>query len=216
MILEAFFAALLGTAAAQLSPGPNLIAVASAALGQGRRAALLTVAGIASGMLIWAVGMAAGLGTLVQSYPASLVMLKLLGGGYLVWLGLKAALAAVRGSDIRLRTGEARLSDGAAWRRGLLVVLTNPKAALMWAAVASFLFGSGLSAAEVAFFGPVGALSGGLIYGGYAFLFSTGAVASAYARFWRAVEAGMATAFGALGLTLLMDGLKTIGERVAR
>ena len=61
-MISAFVAALLGVMAAQASPGPNMMAVAGAALKQGRRASLLVVSGIATGSLIWAAATAFGLG----------------------------------------------------------------------------------------------------------------------------------------------------------
>lgn len=59
-MLEAFFAAWLATVAAQAAPGPNLVAVAAAALGQGRRTALWVVGGVASGVLVWVAAVALG------------------------------------------------------------------------------------------------------------------------------------------------------------
>ncbi|GIT89904.1 amino acid transporter [Jannaschia pagri] len=208
-MITAFVLTLLGVMAAQAAPGPNLAAVASVALAQGRRPAVFVVTGIASGMLIWSLATAFGLGVLISAYPLSLLVLKLAGGAYLLWLGLRAARAVIAGNGPGAFGPVAgALSHGAAWRRGMLVVLTNPKAALMWAAVASFLFGQGLTAWQVLAFGPLGALSGLTIYGAYALLFSTGVAMRGYARFARAVEGAFAAAFGAMGATLLFSGLK--------
>lgn len=199
----------LGVLAAQASPGPNLAAVASVGLAQGRRPALWVVVGVATGMLVWSFATAMGLGLLIEAVPMSLLALKLLGGAYLLYLGLKAAIAMLRGGAPTAISPDGRgLTDGAAWRRGLLVVLTNPKAGLMWAAVASFMFGQGLSAWHVLAFGPLGALSGLAIYGGYALLFSTGVAMRGYARFSRWFEAVFAAAFGAMGGSLLWSGLR--------
>ena len=51
-MLQTFFVVLLGVAAAQASPGPNMFAVIETALGRGRRAALVVVSGVASGPLV--------------------------------------------------------------------------------------------------------------------------------------------------------------------
>ncbi|MGR3542624.1 MAG: LysE family translocator [Hasllibacter sp.] len=205
---EAFLVTWLGVLAAQASPGPNLLAVAAAALGEGRRAALFVVAGVASGMLVWSLGTAMGLGALLAAFPLSLTLMKLVGGGYLLWLGAKAACAAWRGGAPAIGAEDRGMTGGAAWRRGLLVVLTNPKAALMWAAVATFLFGQGLSAPQVLVFGPVGAASGLAVYGTYAWLFSTGLAGRAHARFARWVEGAFAAMFGAMGASLVISGLR--------
>lgn len=199
----------VGVLAAQVSPGPNLAAVASVGLAHGRRPALFVVAGISSGMLVWSLATALGLGAIIKAFPSSLLVMKLLGGGYLLFLGTKATLATIRdGGNGSFRADTEALTDGAAWRRGVLVLLTNPKAALMWAAVASFLFGQGMSAMHVLAFGPMGALSGLVIYGTYALLFSTGAAMRGYARFARWFEGLFAAAFGAMGASLIWSGLR--------
>lgn len=201
----------LGVLAAQISPGPNLAAVASVGLAQGRRPALFVVTGISSGMLVCSLATALGLGVLIEAFPLSLLLLKFLGGGYLLFLGIKAAGATLKGEANTTFAPDARpLTDGLAWRRGVLVLLTNPKAALMWAAVASFMFGQGLSAWHVLAFGPMGALSGLVIYGTYAWLFSTDAAMHGYARFARLFEGVFATAFGAMGASLIWAGVREV------
>ena len=199
----------LGVLAAQIAPGPSLVAVASVGLAQGRRPSLFVVTGISSGMLIWSLVTALGLGALIQAFPLSLLLMKFLGGGYLLFLGVKAARATLKGEANATFAPDSRLlTDRLAWRRGVLVVLTNPKAALMWAAVASFLFGQGLSAWHVLLFGPLGALSGLIIYGTYAWLFSTGVAVRGYTRFARWFEGVFAMAFGAMGASLIWAGAR--------
>jgi len=199
----------LGVLAAQLSPGPNLAAVVSVGLAQGRRPALFVVAGVSSGMLVWSAATALGLGALIEAFPLSLLFLKFLGGGYLLFLGIKSARATLKGrGNVAFKPDNRLLTNGRAWRRGVLVLLTNPKAALMWAAVASFLFGQGLSAWHVLAFGPMGALSGLVIYGTYALLFSTGVAMRGYARFSLWFEGIFAAAFGMMGASLIWAGLR--------
>ena len=199
----------LGVLAAQIAPGPNLAAVASVGLAQGRRPALFVVMGISSGMFVWSMATAFGLGALIEALPWSLLMLKFLGGGYLMFLSIKSARATLRGGAKTAFAADAQpLGDKQAWQRGILVLLTNPKAALMWAAVASFLFGQGLSAWYVLAFGPMGALSGLVIYGTYAWLFSTGAAMRGYSRFARWFEGVFAAAFGLMGASLLWAGIR--------
>lgn len=209
-MLQSFVAVWLGVVAAQASPGPNMFAVIETALGRGRRAALLVVAGIASGTLVWAALVSLGLGVIFAAIPALLTLLKFIGGAYLCYLAYRGLRAAIGGSTARLRAETRELSDFAAWRRGFFVVMTNPKAVLMWMAIATFLFGSGLGGLQVLAFGPLVALTACVIYGFYGWAFSTHAAGRGYARFWRWIEAAFGTAFGALGLTLLASGLRDI------
>jgi len=197
--------------AAQASPGPNFIAVASAALGQGRVAGLLVTLGVSTGMLIWAVAVAFGLGVLFTAYPASLIALKLIGGAYLLWLATRALRSVLAGgSASSIAIDESQRTHIEHWQRGVFVVLTNPKAALMWSAVATVLYGAALQPWQVALFGPVGAISGFIIYGCYALLFSTGVANKFYTRFTRWIEAVFCISFGVLGGKLIFDGTKEL------
>lgn len=190
--------------ATQSTPGPNLAAVASVGLAQGRRPALFTVTGICSGMIFWSVASTCGLSAIIEVVPYSLFALKFVGGLYLLFLGYKAAQRALRGgAATRFEANAPSLSDAQAWQRGLLVLLTNPKAALMWITVASFLFGQGFSAWQVLVVGPMGALSGSVIYGTYAWLFSTGVAMRGYSQYASGFESVFAVAFGFMGGGLL-------------
>lgn len=212
-MLHAYLVTLTGLALAQIAPGPNLLAVAGAALGQGRVAAVFTALGIATAIFVWVSLVAFGLGTVLLVYPSLLTGMKLLGGGYLCFLAAKALLAARRGGATAFHA-DARtdLTPGAAWRRGLLVNLTNPKSALVWAAVGTFLYGSGLSAAQVAGFAPVGFTSALLIYGTYGLLFSSGPARRTYGRFAHLFEAMFGLAFGVIGGKLVLDGMGELGR----
>lgn len=209
-MIEAFFLTWLGVLAAQLAPGPNLAAVASTALGDGRRAAMFVVLGVGIGMLVWSFATAFGLAVLIERFPLSLIVLRFLGGAYLLWLAGRAVRAILRGNTATISAERAALSEGRAFRRGLLVVLTNPKAVMMWTAVATFLFGFGLSAGQVLAFGPIGALSGLGVYGFYAWAFSTRRATMAYTRAARGIEAVFAGAFGLMGGRLIWDGLREL------
>jgi threonine/homoserine/homoserine lactone efflux protein len=209
-MISAFVAALLGVMAAQASPGPNMMAVAGAALAQGRRASLLVVSGIATGSLIWAAATAFGLGELFRRFPHLLTALMFLGGLYLLWLAIRSLLSVWRGKATAIRANAEALTAVAAWRRGLLVVLTNPKAALMWSAIATFLFGAGLPMLAVLAFGPVVAISATLIYGTYGLLFSSQLAGRFYGRFARAIEFVFGAAFGVLGTVLIVTGVRAL------
>jgi threonine efflux protein len=209
-MISAFVAALIGVMAAQASPGPNMMAVAGAALAQGRRAALLVVSGIASGSLIWAAATAFGLGELFRRFPYLLTALMFLGGAYLLWLAIRSIVSAWTGDTASLKANTERLSPLAAWRRGLLVVLTNPKAALMWSAIATFLFGAGLPTLAVLGFGPLVAITATLIYGGYGLIFSSRLAGHFYRRFARGIEFVFGATFGALGGLLVLAGIRAL------
>ncbi|MFC4171602.1 LysE family translocator [Microvirga sp. GCM10011540] len=209
-MLQAYLTTLTAVALGQITPGPNLMAVAGAALGQGRRSAFFLTLGVATAILIWVTVAALGLATLLKLYPSLLTVMKFLGGGYLCFLAVKSVMAAWRGGDPSIQAHHAHWTPLGAWRRGLLVNLTNPKAALLWSAVATFLYGSGLSTSQVLGFAPIGFASAVLVYGIYGVLVSSGLAKRAYARFARGIEILFGGAFGAIGGKLVADAVREV------
>ena len=107
-----------------LIPGPSLLFTIGRALAAGRRAALLTVVGNAAGLLTQIAGLALGLGPVLAASPTAYLVLKVVGAGYLAYLGARtivqrrAAAAAGPlprgadgGRDPGLRRGRTVLDD---------------------------------------------------------------------------------------------------------
>ncbi len=181
-MLDIFFPALLGVIAAQASPGPNFLAVASIGLSQGRRYALLVATGVATGVCIWAFAFAAGLSTIFDKFPDLALGLRFIGGFYLLYIAVRAIYSAWIGVPSSIRQSPLQLTQKAAYNRGILVVLTNPKAATMWAAVSAYLLGSGLAAMAVLLFAPIASITALIIYGAYGLLFSSRRAQKIYFR----------------------------------
>jgi threonine/homoserine/homoserine lactone efflux protein len=201
---------LVGIFLAQASPGPNMMAVLSISLGSGRRLGIVTAAGIATGVFIWASLATLGIGAVLNAFPQTTTAMRLVGGGYLLYLGLKALRAAFMSSGQGVVAKGAEARAAAAYGRGFFVAITNPKAALVWVAISMYLASSGLSAPHLLLIDVAASLSAMLIYGAYALIFSTGLAMRVYARFFRVIEAGFGAIFGAIGAKLFVDGVREL------
>jgi threonine/homoserine/homoserine lactone efflux protein len=206
-VLPTLLAAWAAFAAAAISPGPNMVAVASRALGSGRRSAFATTGGIATGAFGWALLTALGLGVLFEAAPRLLTTLGLAGGAYLTWLGVKGWRAALtgQGGEIKPVAGRGLRTD---FLHGLIVTATNPKVALLWASLATFVGGATTAWPALLLFAAVSALLATVIYGTYALVFSAGGARRLYARFDRAAEGLFGTAFGLLGIAMIARALR--------
>ena len=71
-----------------LAPGPDSMLVLRNALRGGLRAGLSTAAGTITGLLSWAVAAALGISALLEASRIGYDALRLVGGAYLVWLGV--------------------------------------------------------------------------------------------------------------------------------
>jgi threonine/homoserine/homoserine lactone efflux protein len=110
------------------TPGPDTALTIRNTLLGGRGNGLRTAAGVAFGQALWTLAASAGIAALVAASQPVFTALRLAGAAYLVWLGLQALFAAVRG-----RRREERLRGSAAgFRQGLLSNLANPKMAVFF------------------------------------------------------------------------------------
>ena len=113
-----------------VSPGPNFILVVNSALSGSRRIGLFTALGVATGSGLFGFAGLAGLLVIINSLPNFAVLIRLAGGGYLVWLGLNMVRTSFRRLDTSAekRSAVAEKNSLSAWQTGLITNLTNPKA----------------------------------------------------------------------------------------
>src|ERR1035437_8561587 len=81
---------ILTSAALAIAPGPDVLYVLAKGIAQGRRSALIAAAGFCSGLSIHTTASACGLSALLVASAAAFTVAKLLGAGYLVYLGIRA------------------------------------------------------------------------------------------------------------------------------
>ena len=129
--------ALLWTVAV-VTPGPNFFNTAQLAASCSRRHGVAASAGVASGTILW--GLAGGLGikSLFTAAPMLYLAFKIIGGCYLIYLGLKLFKRSAPAMGQNLLADEPRRSLFSAWRLGLLGNLSNPKSALFVAPIGSY------------------------------------------------------------------------------
>jgi len=116
-------------------PGPSVLFTIGRALSAGRRDALLTVVGNALGILTQICALAVGLGPLIAASATAYTVLKVVGAGYLVWLGVQAVRnrrALAEAMETGVPPSAPRLH---AVRAGFVVGVTNPKTVVFFAAL---------------------------------------------------------------------------------
>jgi leucine efflux protein len=131
-----FWTYVLGTLAIVLLPGPNSIFVLTVGAQRGVRAGYRAAAGVFIGDAVLMALAAAGVASLLRTYPPVFLVVKYAGAAYLAWVGL----GIIRGSwrKWRDRGAEPEQAPPAGlaagmhrpFRRALVVSLLNPKAIL--------------------------------------------------------------------------------------
>ena len=127
------------TLLATMSPGPNMVAVISASVGNGQKAGLLTGAGIVVAAMIWAIAALLGLATLFELFPLVALSLRAVGALYLIWLGIKSILSMQGKSGFSVPETKVRSTHFRAFKIGFTICITNPKALLFFGSVLTAL-----------------------------------------------------------------------------
>lgn len=118
-------------------PGPNSLYCLSVSAGQGKRAGAKAMAGILIGDTLLIVATVLGAGTLLKMYPAIFDGIKLIGGCYLAYLGIKLLIGAYHTFKnrhlIKDKTfNPPKIDNQHYFYRSLSLSLTNPKAILFF------------------------------------------------------------------------------------
>ena len=113
-----------------VTPGPDMAMTTRNALLRGRRAGVLTGAGVGAGSAVWAVAGVVGVAGLLAVSAAAFTVFKLAGGAYLCGLGVLTLLHLRKSAP----PPPAR-HGGRPFVQGLLNNLLNPKAAAIFLTV---------------------------------------------------------------------------------
>lgn len=112
-------------------PGPNALLVLTHGALHGTRKTLFTITGGVIGFIAMIALCVLGLGALLKASMLWLTVLKVVGGLYLIWLGVNLW----RSEPVTLSLGDlSNSSQLSLFRQGLLSAISNPKALLLFTA----------------------------------------------------------------------------------
>lgn len=121
--------------AIMLAPGPSVMFTIARAVAWGRGIAILTVLGNALGMLILSLIIALGLGPLLQRSELLLISVQLLGGLYLIYLGIDALKHRRLHAADMVAVNELKPAKLEVIKQGFMVGVLNPKALVFFSAI---------------------------------------------------------------------------------
>ena len=138
---------------AAASPGPDFVFVSQQTLANGKRTGLLCSLGIALGLSVHIAYSAFGLAAVVSHSSELLWWVKILGGGYLIYLGSKGlrakASAGQRVEGVKHPPGSSLKTIGA----GFLCNVLNPKAPIYFLSLFTLVLSPDMPLYQIAIFG---------------------------------------------------------------
>jgi RhtB (resistance to homoserine/threonine) family protein len=115
-----------------LTPGPDTAYILGRSIAQGREAGIASALGICVGSIFHSCAAALGLSAILATSAVAFAAIKLLGGAYLIFLGIKMLLDRRR--QLSLPSNFRRRTTIAAFRQGVFTNVLNPKVALFFLA----------------------------------------------------------------------------------
>ncbi len=116
-------------------PGPSILLTLTRSSTAGTRAGIATSLGIGAGDLFHTAMAVAGISAVLLASAQAFTVIKLLGAGYLIYIGLRALFADERHPDPGTGSGTgAGISMRQAFRQACLAEILNPKSAMFFLA----------------------------------------------------------------------------------
>ena len=115
-----------------LTPGPDTLYILGRSMAQGRRAGIASAFGISVGSIFHTCAAALGLSAVLATSAWAFTVVKLAGGAYLIFLGLRAFFESQ--DELSIPAQFKRGGAAAAFRHGIVTNILNPKVALFFLA----------------------------------------------------------------------------------
>lgn len=178
------------TALVLLVPGPSVLYAVTQRVTSGRRAGLLAVLGLESGLALHVVGACCGLSAAIAASDRLLRVLQVCGAVYLLWLGIRTLRPRPVPAG-RAPTPESMVN---VYLGGVLVDVLNPKTVLfVLALLPQFVTAAGTASSELVVLGGLVVAMAFVVDGGYAVLaarLARGRVAARVGRWARRASGG--------------------------
>ncbi|MBQ3336971.1 MAG: LysE family translocator [Selenomonadaceae bacterium] len=119
-----------------LAPGPDILYLLTKSLSDGARAGIILACGLVSGIVFHTTLVMVGVAALIKSSATAMLLLKIFGAAYLLFLAFGAFKAARAGKkQLGIRNEELGIKKPLAlYKRGVLMNVLNPKVLLFFLA----------------------------------------------------------------------------------
>lgn len=197
---------ILSALAVIASPGPATLAIVNASMSNGRSYGLVLALGVLTVSIFWSSIAAFGLAALLYSHAWLFDVIRYCGAIYLIFSAYKSARSAFSPSKLILSESHA-IPSSKAYKKGLLIQLTNPKAVLFFASLYSIGIPANAQASDlISVIVSIGMVSA-CIFLGYAVIFSNNSARTIYLKSKATFECVFATCFGFAGIKILVGSI---------
>jgi threonine/homoserine/homoserine lactone efflux protein len=132
MLISNFWLFALASLALNITPGNDMLYVATRSTSQGIKAGMVSSLGIAAGCMVHILAAVIGLSALIAQSAIAFNVIKYIGAAYLIYLGVRALLSKTATFNVDAKTG--KLTYTKIFWQGVFTNVLNPKVALFFLA----------------------------------------------------------------------------------
>lgn len=138
---------------AAASPGPDFVLVSQQTLSNGKKAGLMCSIGIALGLSIHILYSAFGLAVIIANSSSALWAVKILGGSYLIYLGVKGLRTLPHSNNEEYKGKIKRHSSRKSIGVGFLCNVLNPKAPIYFVSLFTLVLSPEMPLYQIGIYG---------------------------------------------------------------
>jgi threonine/homoserine/homoserine lactone efflux protein len=192
-----------------MSPGPSFVLVSRISIASSRTHGLASALGMGVGGAFFAALAVLGLTALLMQFEWLYLLLKLLGGAYLIYIAIRIWRGAPQPLVLSDKGGpKSRISVSRAFLLGLITQLSNPKTSIVYASIFAALMPPASPLWLLFALPPMLFCIEAGWYAVVAFVFSGSRARQIYARLKLWIDRGAGAVMGALGLKLMVEAIK--------
>ncbi len=187
-----------------ISPGQNTVLMMSTGLGNTKVKTVLVASGLGIGGFTWSFVSLLGITILLKQYPYLIKVIALIGGLYLMYLGIKTLMSTLKKKDITTSKLNFQ-SNFSALKIGLITTFLNPKVALLWISLSPLIPIKTNEYGLLSFYSIIIALIVFGIYGSIGLLFSSKKTQAMYSNNAKLFNIIFGILFSLLGFGLILN-----------
>lgn len=188
-----------------VSPGPDFVMCVRNSLIYSRRTGIYTSLGFAAGVGVHVSYCLAGLAVIISQSILLFNAIKLLGAGYLIYLGIKSLMSKSQKLEIGDHHKRADISRWKAFKIGFITNVLNPKATLWFLGIFTVVISPGTSIFILVVASAIMVITTALWFCLVAIFFTTGKIRGAFSKFQNLFNRTFGALLLALGLKIALN-----------
>ncbi len=189
---------------AAVSPGPDFVMIVKNSLCYSRKTGIFTAIGIGLGLCVHLAYCAAGIAIIISKFDVVFSIIKFLGAGYLIYIGLTSIFAKNSKLDLTTERPVDDLTFMQAFKMGFFTNILNPKVTLFFLSLFTFVISPTTPTYIVLFLSFIMVMTAFVWFTIVSIFFTQQKVQKAFLRFEKPINRFMGSLLVILGIKIAL------------